>query len=345
MKSKRLGGQTVELPSKPRIVAGASFAGPKEGEGPLKDFYDQVIPDDIFGEETWEKAECKLFVSAVKKCLEKGGAVEQNVDYLLGGDLLNQIMTASIAARELGIPFIGLYGACSTMSESLALGSMLMDGGFANTVCCAASSHFCTAERQYRFPLEYGGQRTPTSQWTVTGAGATLLSNNPTIKAIAHVTHVTMGRVVDMGIMDANNMGAAMAPAAAATIAAHFRDTNRTADDYDMIVTGDLGRVGHDALLELMEAKGLPLKPQMYMDCGLQVFDANQDTHAGGSGCGCSAITLNGLLLKHLSEGNLNRILFMATGALISPTSSQQGNSIPGIAHAVAIERGDSACG
>ncbi len=335
---KRIGSQTVMLPSMPKIIAGASFAGPKEGEGPLKDYYDVVIDDDIFGEETWEKAECKLFVSAARKCLEKAGVVEKNVDYMLGGDLLNQIMTASIAARELGIPFIGLYGACSTMAQSLAIGAMLMDGGHANNLLCAASSHFCTAERQYRFPLEYGGQRTPTAQWTVTGAGATLLSNDEKLKPIAKITHTTLGRVVDMGIKDANNMGAAMAPAAAATLSAHFRDTSRRPQDYDLIVTGDLGRVGHDLLLELMEQKGYPLDKNTYMDCGLQVFDANQDTHAGGSGCGCCAITLNSLLLNGFKTAKWNRILFMATGALISPTSNQQGNSIPGIAHAVAIE-------
>lgn len=340
MTEKRLGEQTVILPSRPKIVAGASIAGPKEGQGPLGTMFDQVIEKDDFGEETWEKAECKLFLTAVRACLAKGGVNEKNVNYLLGGDLLNQIMSASIAARELGIPFVGLYGACSTMSESLGLGAMLIDGGFAKTIACAASSHFCTAERQYRFPLEYGGQRTPTAQWTVTGAGATLLSSDKNSAAIACVTHVTMGRVVDMGIKDANNMGAAMAPAAAATIAAHFRDTGRSAADYDLIVTGDLGRVGHDALVEIMEGKGLPLNKKTYMDCGLQVFDANQDVHAGGSGCGCAAVTLNSLLLKRFAEGSLNRVLFLATGALLSTTSSQQGNSIPGIAHAIVLERG-----
>ena len=337
--NKRVGTQTVALPSAPKIIAGAAFAGPKEGEGPIKSYYDYVIEEDSFGEETWEKAECKLFVCAARKCLEKGGISEKQMDYLLGGDLLNQIMTSSIAARELKIPFIGLYGACSTMAQSLAVGAMLIDGGFAQNLLCAASSHFCTAERQYRFPLEYGGQRPPTAQWTVTGAGATLLSSDAKARAIAGITHVTVGRVNDMGIKDANNMGAAMAPAAAATLATHLKDTGRTANDYDLIVTGDLGRIGHDLLLEMMEGKGLPLNSKTYMDCGLQVFDANQDTHAGGSGCGCSAITLNSLLLSGFEQGKWQRILFMATGALISPTSSQQGNSIPGIAHAVAIEK------
>ena len=335
---KRMGSETVLLPSRPGIIAGAAFAGKKEKDGPLGSLFDQTIEDDTYGEESWEKAESHFFYSAVKTCLQKAGVIEKSVQYLLGGDLLNQIMASSMAARELGIPFLGLYGACSTMAESLALGSMLVDGGFARQVICGASSHFCTAERQYRFPLEYGSQRCPTSQWTVTGAGATLVSGDPNLKPIAHVTHVTVGRLVDMGVTDANNMGAAMAPAAASTITAHFQDTGRSAADYDRIVTGDLGRVGHDVLLELMEKKGLPLDYDHYMDCGLQIYDANQDVHAGGSGCGCSACVLNTLLLNKLGSGEFKRILFMATGALLSPTSNQQGESIPGVAHAVAIE-------
>ena len=335
---KRMGTQTVQLPSRPGIIAGAAFAGKKEGEGPLGKLFDQIIPDDTYGEESWEKAESHFFYSAVKTCLQKAGVVEKNVHYLLGGDLLNQIMASSMAARELGIPFLGLYGACSTMSESLSLGSMLVDGGFATSIICGASSHFCTAERQYRFPLEYGSQRCPTAQWTVTGAGATLVSVDPKLKPIAHVTHVTIGRLVDMGITDANNMGAAMAPAAAATLASHFQDTGRSAADYDRVVSGDLGRVGHDALLELMDKRGIPLDFDRYMDCGLQIYDANQDVHAGGSGCGCAASVLNTLLLSKLATGEFKRVLFMATGALLSPTSNQQGESIPGVAHAVAIE-------
>lgn len=335
---KRLGNQTVLLPSRPGVIAGAAIAGKKEKEGPLGKLFDQIIEDDTYGEESWEKSESHFFYTAVKECLKKAGLLEKSVHYLLGGDLLNQIMASTMAARELSIPFLGLYGACSTMSESLAIGSMLVDGGFAQTVVCAASSHFCTAERQYRFPLEYGSQRCPTSQWTVTGAGAMLVSADPNLTPKAHVTHVTVGRLVDLGITDANNMGAAMAPAAAATIAAHFQDTGRSAADYDRIVSGDLGRVGHDALLALMEEKGLPLDFDRYMDCGLQIYDANQDVHAGGSGCGCSACVLNSLLLNKLASGAFRRILFMATGALLSPTSSQQGGSIPGVAHAVAIE-------
>lgn len=336
--SKRLGSQTTILTSRPKVVMGAALVGKKEGEGPMSHLFDQVVDDDAFGEETWEKAESKLYLTAVKTCLKKAGVTEKQVDFLLGGDLLNQIMSSSIAARELGIPFWGLYGACSTMSESIGLGAMLVDGGYANRAVCAASSHFCTAERQYRYPLEYSSQRCPTSQWTVTGAGATLISLDPKDEGIGVVTHVTCGRVVDMGITDANNMGAAMAPAAAATLTAHFEDTDRVASDYDLIVTGDLGKVGHDVLLELMEKRGYPLVPEKYMDCGLMVFSPEQDVHSGGSGCGCSAVVLNSALLAGLKDGTYRRILFMATGALLSPTSSQQGQSIPGVAHAIAIE-------
>lgn len=341
---KRLGSRTVMLPSRPRIASGACLAGKKEGEGPLGEMIHEIIADDTFGEETWEKAETRFYLTAVKEAIAKAGLTENAVDYLLGGDLLNQIMSASIAARELKIPFWGLYGACSTMAESLCLGAMLVDGGYARHVVCAASSHFCTAERQYRFPLEYGGQRPPTSQWTVTGAGATLITGDTRHKALAYLTHVTAGRVVDMGITDANNMGAAMAPAACDTLCAHFEDTERSPEDYDLIVTGDLGKVGHDLLIELMDRQGIPLISERYIDCGLEIFSPNQDVHAGGSGCGCSAVVLNSLLLGKLCRGEVRRILFMATGALLSPTSSQQGQSIAGIAHAVVMEGGDGEC-
>lgn len=328
---------TITLRTRPAIAAGAAIAGKKEGQGPLGAFYDAIIEDDLFGEETWEKAECRFFYTACETCLRKAGISAPDV--LLGGDLLNQIMSASMAARELKVPFLGLYGACSTMAESLAIGSMLVDGGHMTTALCAASSHFCSAERQYRFPLEYGSQRTPTAQWTVTGSGATCVTAQPVTPPIARVTHVTVGQVVDMGIADANNMGAAMAPAAASTIARHLIDTHRSAGDYDLIITGDLGQVGHDVLLQLMQERGIPLVESRYVDCGLMVFSPEQDVHAGGSGCGCSAITLNSYIWNRFEKGELHRILFLATGALLSTTSSQQGETIPGIAHAVAIER------
>ena len=327
---------TIELRTRPAIIAGAAIAGRKEGEGPLGAFYDAVIEDDLFGEDSWEKAESRLYLTACETCLRKAGI--PSPDVLLGGDLLNQIMSASLAARSLKVPFLGLYGACSTMAESLAIGAMLVDGGHMTSALCAASSHFCSAERQYRFPLEYGSQRTPTAQWTVTGAGATCVSALQSPHTIARVTHVTVGQVVDMGISDANNMGAAMAPAAASTLTRHFTDTGRTASDYDLIITGDLGQVGHDVLLQLMAERGKPLDAAKYVDCGLLVFGPEQDVHAGGSGCGCSAITLNGYIWNQFRKGALRRVLFMATGALLSTTSSQQGETIPGVAHAVAIE-------
>lgn len=334
---------TIELRRRPKLCMGTAIAGKKEGEGPLGHGYDQIIEDDLFGEETWEKAEHRFFYTAADTCIRKAGLTNGQVDVLLGGDLLNQITSASMAARELKIPFLGLYGACSTMAESLCIGAMLVDAGHVRTALCAASSHFCSAERQYRFPLEYGNQRTPTAQWTVTGAGASLLSTQKDLPAAARCTHVTIGRVTDLGIADVNNMGAAMAPAAADTLSRHFADTGRSAQDYDLIVTGDLGQVGHDIFLALMEERGQPLLPQRYMDCGLEVFSPEQDVHAGGSGCGCSAIVLNSYILQGMSQGKWRRILFMATGALLSTTSSQQGETIPGIAHAIVLE-GEAPC-
>ncbi|MBP3452657.1 MAG: stage V sporulation protein AD [Clostridia bacterium] len=334
---------TIELRHRPRLCMGAAIAGKKEGEGPLGKGYDQIIEDDLFGEESWEKAECRFFYTAADTCIRKAGLTHQQVDVMLGGDLLNQITSASMAARELKIPFLGLYGACSTMAESLCIGAMLVDAGHVRTALCAASSHFCSAERQYRFPLEYGNQRTPTAQWTVTGSGASLLSSDERLPTIARCTHVTIGRVTDLGIADANNMGAAMAPAAADTLTRHFADTCRSPADYDLIITGDLGRVGHDILMELMKERGHPLIFERYMDCGLQVFSPEQDVHAGGSGCGCSAIVLNSHILARLKAGELQRVLFMATGALLSTTTCQQGETIPGIAHAIVLE-GDASC-
>ncbi|MGN0793629.1 MAG: stage V sporulation protein AD [Aristaeellaceae bacterium] len=338
MTLNRIGQSTIMLPNRPRIVSGAAIAGKKEGEGPLRRDFDTVIEDDLFGEESWEKAESRFQYTAAELALKKAGLTPSQVDMALGGDLLNQIMAASMAVRELHLPFLGLYGACSTMAESLCVGAMLVDGGYARNVLCTASSHFCSAERQYRFPLEYGCQRPPTAQWTVTGAGSTVLSSDDSLPAICRAAHVTIGRLVDMCIKDANNMGAAMAPAAADTITRHLRDMNRTAADYDLVITGDLGRVGHDVLLELMQERGIPLDPTRYIDCGLEVFSEDQDTHCGGSGCGCSAVVLNGHIYRRFREGELRRVLFMATGALLSPTTSQQGESIPGIAHAIVLE-------
>lgn len=338
MTLNRIGQSTIVLPNRPRLIAGAAIAGKKEGEGPLCRDFDTIIEDDLFGEESWEKAESRFQYEAASTVLKKAGLTPSQIDVALGGDLLNQIMAASMAARELHIPFLGLYGACSTMAESLCIGSMLVDGGYARQVLCTASSHFCSAERQYRFPLEYGCQRPPTAQWTVTGAGSTVLSSDETLPALCRCTHVTIGRIVDMSIKDANNMGAAMAPAAADTITRHMEDTGRTPADYDLIISGDLGRVGHDVLLALMNERGCPLDPAKYIDCGLEIFSEAQDTHCGGSGCGCSAVVLNGHILRRFREGELHRVLFMATGALLSPTTNQQGETIPGIAHAIVLE-------
>ena len=336
MPQRSLGRQTIAFPSAPRILSSAAVVGPKEGRGPMGKQFDHVIPDPLYGQESYEQAEHAIFQEACERALKKAKVSKDQVQALLGGDLLNQIMAASLAARELSIPFLGLYGACSTMAESLILGSMLVDGGYASPVLCAAGSHYCTAERQYRFPLEYGNQRTPAAQWTVTGTGACLLGEAG--PCLARVRMATIGRVVDMGVSDANNMGAAMAPAAADTLAAHFEDVGASPRDYDQIISGDLGQVGSEILKELMEKRGLPLPEGGYMDCGLTIFDPGDDVHAGGSGCGCSASILSAYILPRLRRGEWKRVLFMATGALLSPTTSQQGETIPGVAHAVLLE-------
>lgn len=336
MALKKIGKQTVRFDKPPSIIATATIVGPKEGEGPLAQYFDTVIIDDLYGEKSFEKAECKIEKEAAYKAIQKSGLQKDLIDYMFGGDLLNQIITSSFAAREIGIPFFGLYGACSTMTESLSLGAMVIDGGYADNVLCVTSSHFSSAERQYRFPLELGTQRAPTSQWTVTGSGAAILSAEGTGP---YITHVTNGRVIDLGIKDANNMGAAMAPAAADTISTHFRDTGFKPEDYDVIVTGDLGSVGLELANDLVKKEGINIS-NIFTDCGVQIYDLKkQDVHAGGSGCGCSAVVFCGYYYNMLKQGKINRMLLVSTGALLSTTSSQQGESIPGIAHAVTIER------
>ncbi len=337
-----MGAQTVRIDARPKIEAWASSVGKKEGDGPLGSMFDAVYKDDTLGEDNWEKAETRLFQDAVERCVGKAGVVAADVRMLLGGDLLNQLAASNFAGRELGIPFLGLFGACSTMAESLVVGSMILEGNCADRVVCAASSHFCTAERQFRFPLELGTQRAPSAQWTVTGAGAVMLTARGKIaRPTPFVTHVTVGKPVDLGVTDATNMGAAMAPAAAETLYQHFMDTGRTPADYDAIATGDLGMVGAALLKELMIEKGMPLRESRYFDCGLLIFSPGQDTHAGGSGCGCSASVLCGHWLPRLQKGKTDRLLFMATGALMSVTSANEGESIPSIAHAVAMERAE----
>ena len=337
--SKRIGSRTVALPGRPGVIAWASIAGQKEKDGPYGALFDQVIKDELNGESSFEAAERAMLETAVKLCAGKAGCTLGDVQMLLAGDLLNQIISAGFAARNLEIPFYGLYGACSTMSESLSLGGMLADGGFADRLICATCSHFCTAERQYRAPLELGNQRTPTAQWTVTGAGAVMLCGGPAAsRARVVLTHTTCGRVIDLGITDQNNMGAAMAPAAGDTIAAHLMDMGRSVSDYDLVVTGDLGRLGRDLLLELLSQKGIDTPEERFFDCGCEIFSPRQDTHAGGSGCGCAASMLCAHILPELAAGRLRRVLFMATGALLSPTTTMQGESIPGVAHAVVLE-------
>lgn len=337
MAVKKLGKQTVKLENPPSIISTATIVGPKEGDGPLKDKFDVILTDSLWEEDSWEKAESKMIENAVNIAISKQGLTTDKIDYMFGGDLLNQIISSCYAARELAIPFFGLYGACSTMTESLSLASMIIDGGYADYAIATTSSHFAAAERQFRLPLEMGSQRAPSAQWTATASGAALLSksgNGP------YITHVTTGKVVDFGIKDVNNMGAAMAPSAVDTILRHFKDTGFSPKDYDLIITGDLGKVGKDLALKLLKENGLDISDN-FSDCGVELFDLNaQDVDAGASGCGCSAAVFCGHLYSQLKSGELNKLLILSTGALMSPTSTLQGESIAGIAHAVTIQRG-----
>ena len=336
MANKRLGMQTIKFDNPPSIVATASIVGPKEGQGPLKKYFDEILNDELWGEKSWEKAESKMLRETINKAISSANKKNSEINYIFAGDLLDQCMSSSYAIREANIPFFGLYGACSTMAESLSLGSMIIEGGYADNVICATSSHFCSAEKQFRFPLELGTQRPLTAQWTVTGSGAAVLSssgNGP------FITQITTGKIIDMGIKDANNMGSAMAPAASDTIYRHFEDTGGIPADYDLIITGDLGHIGMEITDELLVKLGCRISDR-FNDCGNMIFDRErQDVHAGGSGCGCSASVLTSYLYNEMTNGNLNRILFVATGALMSPTSIQQGESIPSIAHAVTIQK------
>ena len=330
----------MEYRTQPWIAAAASVVGPREGKGPLGNMFDLVAQAADFGQESYEQAEAAILREACRICLSKANIGEKSVQAMVGGDLLNQIMASSLAARALKVPFLGLYGACSTMAEGLLVGGMLCDGGYASPVLCCAGSHYATAERQYRYPLEYGNQRSMAAQWTVTGAGVSMLSSPGSLetKPMAKLTRGCIGRVVDMGVNDANNMGAAMAPSAAATLCAYFDDTGDAPDSFDRIITGDLGAVGSELMLEWCQKMGHPLPRERMMDCGLAIFHPSQDSHAGGSGCGCSASVLSAYILPRLQRGEWKRVLFMATGALMSPTTSQQGETIPGVAHAVVLE-------
>lgn len=333
MDTKKIGQQTVRFAAPPSIAGYGNAVGKKEGQGPLASYFDYTGQDDSFSEKSWEKAETAMQKMALNYALEKAGLQPGQLDYIFAGDLLNQCIATSYSLRARNVPFFGLYGACSTMAESMSLGAMLLDGGFGTHIAALTSSHFCSAERQYRNPLEYGGQKPPTAQWTTTGSGAVILSREG---KGPYLTHVTTGKVIDKGITDANNMGAAMAPAAFSTLRAHFRDTGRSPSFYDLIVTGDLGSLGKEIVLDFFAQDGIKLKN--YDDCGVLLFDPQrQDVHAGASGCGCSAVVLTGYLLRQMALGKLKNLLFCGTGALHSPTATMQGESIPGICHAVAI--------
>ncbi len=332
---KKVGNQSYILEKPINIAATASIVGPKEKEGPLHQFFDQCLEDEFWGEKSWETAESKIVKETVNMAISKSGLPSKDIDFCFAGDLLNQCIASSFGLRETNIPFIGLFGACSTFVESMIVASSFIDGNFATNAICAASSHFCSAEKQFRFPLELGNQRPPSSQWTVTGSGATILTKEGTGPFI---TGFTPGKIVDMGIKDANNMGAAMAGAAEDTLVRHFKDTGRNPSYYDAIFTGDLGHIGKDILIDLASSKGYNIRAN-YNDCGVLIFDKEkQDTHSGGSGCGCIATVFSGYIYKMLQEKKYKKVLMIATGALMNSTSTQQGESIPGIAHAVSIE-------
>ncbi|MEE1019519.1 MAG: stage V sporulation protein AD [Acutalibacteraceae bacterium] len=335
--AKRLGRYTIQFTNEPIVAGFGSSAGKKESEGPLKQYFDNVFTDTSMGENTWEAAESDYLQSAVKTAMKRANVTDSDLDGIFSGDLLDQCIASTFGLKQIGAQHIGLFGACSTMALSTIIASIAIDSGALNCAVAATSSHFCSAERQFRFPLEYGGKRTPTSQWTVTGSGALVLKNSG--QGTANIKYATLGRMVDYDITDANNMGAAMAPAAADTISRFFSDTGLTAADFDLILTGDLGQVGAELLDKLIAEKGFDIR-EKHRDCGIMIYNLEDtDVQAGGSGCGCSASVLCSYIMKQFEKSALNRILFCATGALMSPTSSEQGLSIPGIAHAVVFER------
>lgn len=351
---KKKGRQSVIFEEKPLIRGRGTVVGEKEGQGPLAKNFDIILKEDMYGEKSWEKAESKMLKEAMKKAVNRAGIAEKDIDIMLSGDLLNQLMSSSFMARDMHIPFLGLYGACSTMTESLVLGSMLIDGGFAKNVLVGASSHFCTAERQFRMPVEHGNQRPPSAQWTATAAGGVVVSAASEVDSDDNlsgcmtdrlgsrirVESATVGKVIDAGIKDSNQMGAAMAPAAVDTLLNHLEDMDRNLDYYDLAVTGDLGFIGKDIMMDLLADAGLDKKMLFshYDDCGTMLFSKEQDVHGGGSGCGCSASVFAGYLLKEMEKGKIRRLLLMSTGAMLSTISPLQGESIPGIAHAVSLE-------
>lgn len=352
--NQKLGKASVKPEQPVYILNSGSIVGTKEGQGPLGLLFDMVGEDDMFGCETWEDAESSLQKDAVYLALTKSGLKPEDVSFIFAGDLLGQSIATSFGISTYQIPLLGVYGACSTCGESLTLGVMSVAGGFADRVVCVTSSHFASAEKEFRFPLEYGNQRPLSASWTVTGSGAFVLGNEEALKsykgndtavtgtgakkARARITGMTIGKIVDYGLKDSMNMGACMAPAAASTLEQHFIDYGSQPEDYDKIITGDLGKVGQRVLIDLLRDRGYDISAQ-HMDCGIEIFDGEeQDTHAGGSGCGCSAVTLSAYILKQLEEGNWKKVLFMPTGALLSKTSFNEGKSVPGIAHALVLE-------
>lgn len=337
------GKSSIELEKKVYILNSASIVGKKEGEGPLGDLFDMVGEDDLFGCNTWEEAESNLQRDAVYMALGKAGRKPEDIRYLFAGDLLGQSIATSFGIATYQIPMFGVYGACSTCGESLALGAMAVSAGYADYVVCVTSSHFASAEKEFRYPLEYGSQRPLSASWTVTGSGAFVLGGEAESSPQgqpprAVITGMTVGKIMDYGLKDSMNMGACMAPAAADTLIRHFQDFGAAPENYDRIITGDLGSVGQTVLLDLLRDKGYDIARQ-HMDCGIEIFDAqSQDTHAGGSGCGCSAVTLSAYILRQLEQRHWKKVLFMPTGALLSKTSFNEGKSVPGIAHALVLE-------
>ena len=335
MSSKLYNGHTLIFRNAPRIIATGTIAGPKECAGIVGEFVDRPLSDDMFGEDTFEKAECKMLSTAIDTAIENAGLKKSDIDVLFSGDLLNQIISASFAARDFDIPFLGVYSACSTMSESMLLAAAMVNAGYAKRAVAATGSHFASAERQYRYPLEQGTTRPPQSQWTVTGAGGCVIADKG--EGIS-IVGGTIGKVVDFGVTDVNNMGAAMAPACADTLMRHFRDTGTSPDDYDMIVSGDLGALGSRILKDLTWEKGYDIS-RNHVDCGEIVYKVIEDEFQGGSGAGCSAVVFNSYIMAKLISGQFSRVLFAATGALLSTVSSGQGESIPCISHAVELRR------
>ncbi len=335
---RRIGLQTVELLTKPRLIDTYTVVGPKEGEGPLKDNFDEILEDDLCGCKTFEAAESKMQLHVVQEVLKKANLKQQDISYVFAGDLINQLMPSCFMAREVDIPFLGLYGACSTFIEALSLASICLEAELGNHMMAVASSHFSSSERQFRLPLEMGSQRALASQWTVTGAAAVVVAKKG--NNVPYVTYVTLGKVKDYGITDPNEMGAAMAPAAVDTIKQHFEDTGRKPNDYDIIVSGDLGSIGKKITTELLKEYGYNIAPN-YIDCGDEIFDCQcQGTNCGGSGAGCSATVMSSMIYKGMIQRKYKKVLLIATGALLSTISNFQGETIPSIAHAIALEFG-----